>query len=96
MESNAIALATWYFVVLKFVAGGTSTLYVNNLSADTGTAPSAIHSGSARAELFSFNTGSINTQAGLLDSVAIWNRALETAEIITLYNSGSGVAYADL
>ena len=69
---------------------------IDGSSVDSGTAPSSIHSGSARAELFSFNTGTVNTRQGLIDSLGIWSRALETSEIATLYNSGSGVAYADL
>lgn len=96
LESGALLLNTWHFAVVKFVAGGTSTLYINNSSVDTGTAPSSIADTTSRFELFSFNTGAISTQAGLLDSVGIWNRALETSEITTLWNSGSGVSYADL
>ena len=96
LESGDRAFDTWHFVTLKFVAGGTSTLYINNSSVDTGTAPSSIHSGSSRMELISFNSGAISTRSGLLDSVAIWNRALDASEITTLYNSGSGVSYSDL
>ena len=96
LETTALALDTWFFITLKFVAGGTSTLYVDNSSFDTGTAPSAIHNSSSRFELFSFNTGAITTSKGGIDSLGIWNRALEASEITTLYNSGSGVAYSDL
>ena len=96
LETGALALDTWFFITLKFVAGGTSTLYVDNSSVDTGTAPSAIYNSSSRFELYSFNTGGITTSSGGIDSLGIWNRALEASEISTLYNSGSGVAYADL
>jgi hypothetical protein len=36
-----------------------------------------------------------NTQwsNGSLDEIGIWNRALTTGEISTLYNSGSGKGY---
>ena len=95
LNGNSIA-NTWSFVVVKFVAGGTSTLYINNVSVDTGTAPSSIADTTSRFELFSFNAGSQSSRTGLIDSLGIWNRALETSEITTLWNSGSGVAYADL
>ena len=96
LESTARALDTWHFVVVKFVAGGTSTLYIDNASVDTGTAPSIIADTTSRFELFSFNTSSVSSRAGLIDSVGIWNRALDSSELTTLWNSGSGVAYADL
>ena len=96
LASGSLSLNTWYFIVAKVVAGGTSTLYVDNSSVATGTAPSSIYNSSARFELFSFNTGTISTKQGLIDSLGIWNRALSSSEITTLWNSGSGVAYADL
>jgi len=96
LSSGSLSVDTWYFVTAKFVAGGTSTLYINNSSVDSGTAPSSIHSGSSRVEMFSFNTGGVTTRQGLIDSVGVWDRALDASEITTLYNSGNGVAYSDL
>ena len=36
------------------------------------------------------------TYDGLLDEVGVWDKALSDAEVAELYNSGSGLAYADL
>jgi hypothetical protein len=98
VESTAsISTSTWYFVVGVFKANDVVELWVDGASAVTPvSAPALLHSGTARLELFSFNEGTISTPPAYLDQVAIWSRALSTSEISTLYNSGSGVAYADL
>jgi len=97
-ESTAsISANTWYFVVGVFKANDVVELWVDGASAVTPVAaPASLHSGTARLELFSFNNGGVSTEPATLDSVAIWSRALSSAEISTLYNSGSGVSYADL
>ena len=97
-ESTAsISANTWYFVVGVFKANDVVELWVDGASAVTPVAaPASLHSGTARLELFSFNDGGVGTERANLDSVAIWSRALSSGEISTLYNSGSGVAYADL
>ena len=80
-----------------FKANDVVELWVDGASAVTPVAaPASLHSGTARLELFSFNGGGVGTERANLDSVAIWSRALSSGEISTLYNSGSGVAYADL
>ena len=96
ITSGSLSLNTWYFIVARLEVGGNSTLYVDNSSVATTAAPASVNSGSARFELFSFNTSTINTRPGKIDSLGIWNRALDRSEITTLWNSGSGVAYADL
>lgn len=98
VESTAsISTNTWYFVVGVFKANDVVELWVDGASAVTPVAaPASLHSGTARLELFSFNEGTISTLPAYLDQVAIWSRALSASEISTLYNSGSGVAYADL
>jgi len=95
-SSSTFGTGAWYFVVGVLSAGGTMELFVNNSSEGTATAPSAIYSSTSRLELWNINGGTATTESGNLDSVAIWNRALSTDEITTLYNSGSGVAYSDL
>ena len=97
-ESTAsISANTWYFVVGVFKANDVVELWVDGASAVTPVAaPASINSGTARLEMFSFNDGGVATDPATLDSVAIWSRALSSSEISTLYNSGSGVAYADL
>ena len=96
-STASISANTWYFVVGVFKANDVIELWVDGASAATPvSAPASLFNSTARLELFSYNTGVTSTSPATLDSVAIWSRALSSGEIATLWNSGSGVAYADL
>lgn len=95
-STTTASTSTWYFVCGVYKAGDDVDLWVNGTKeVSAGSAPASLHDGTAPLEMFSLNDGQPNG-IGLLDSVGLWSRALSDAEIATLYNSGSGVAYADL
>ena len=98
-KAQAITLGNWYFLVAWHdAAGNTLNLQVNN-----GTAASAGTSGNApdvSSSLFEIgarqHSGFEGWHDGLIDQVGIWKRALTTDERTALYNSGNGLAYADI
>lgn len=95
---NAINDGNWHYVsVVVDIANDTITIYVDGSSVSaTGTIsftatsisdtdPQAARLGSLGDSTLFFN--------GSLDEVSLWSRALSGAEITTLYNAGSGLAY---
>lgn len=83
----ALTRQKWFHLVISRT-GGTSTLYVNGVSADTHA--DAINVSSAPAKVGSLDTGA-NVWVGPL-GVRIYNRALSAAEITALYESGAPAA----
>lgn len=86
---------TWYFVTITYdaSAGEVDVLIdTSSLTAQTGF-PTSLHDSSEQ-----FMIGGYNTVAGMegkLEEFAIWSRILSGAELTELYNSGSGLSYAD-
>jgi len=92
--------STWYNTIFTYDGSGSANgmkLYVNgsNLSLSVG---------KNNLNAFDINIGDKETQigcydgraypiGGLFDEFAIWNRALSSTEVTTLYNSGSGIFY---
>ena len=99
--ATTINTATWYFVVAVYVPSTRMTVYVNG-SQDgetTSSVPSSIYNTSVPLMIGQGAYDRTNSQYGWdgrIDSVGIWTRALTTDEITALYNSGSGLSYADL
>ncbi len=82
---------TWYHIVVVN-SGGTITLYINTVSQGTatlGTGKTALRAN--RFELALTNQSSYLN--GDIDLLYIWNRAITTNEIATLYNSGNGCEF---
>jgi hypothetical protein len=77
---------TWRQVVAVKSAGGGVTLYQNGVA---GTATSSLTmTDSARSIAIGDEIGSGNAWTGDVHSVAIWNKAMTSAEVVVLFNEG--------
>jgi len=85
--TESISNGTWYHV-LATRSGSTLTLYINNVSKGTASV------GSATTQTPRIGTGYQNDSgwrlSGDVDCWYIWNRALDSTDRGTMYNSGSG------
>jgi hypothetical protein len=93
--SATLSQDTWYFGVCWHDA----TANTLNVSIDNGTPASVSYSGGgidSAGAFFLGNLSGFGTMDGMIDSVGFWKRTLTSGERTTLYNSGSGVAYADI
>lgn len=91
--ANTITTGVWYFVVAGY--DGTNLF----LSINDGALRTTAYIGDIFDGTSSFVVGSRGTNdywTGEIDEVAIWKRALSSAEITELYNSGAGVSYANI
>lgn len=94
VSTTTITTGNWFFVVFTF-DGSTSKLYVNDGAAEL----SDTWTPQASATELDFGRragGSVLTTHyydGKIDEVGIWSRAITDAEVLELYNSGSGLAY---
>lgn len=96
-----MAANTWYHV--GFVYDGTQStdatklkIYLNASSKAltfSSSPPTALQSPSATLKIGKFGGSLPRLFTGNLDEVGIWTRALSDAEVTSLYNSGSGLAY---
>ena len=94
---TATSTSTWYHVVITYDASaGTVEIFVNGSSEGTATGlPTSIYDSTA-----SFYLGaSVNALAsyfdGRLDEFGFWSKVLTSGEISDLYNSGSGIPFAE-
>ena len=93
MNSQAIAINTWYFYVAWHDANAnTINLSINNNTPATTAYSSGVHDGDAPFFL-GLNEEGITYLNGRLDSVSIWKRLLTANEKTQLYNAGSGLDY---
>lgn len=97
-ESNSnysLAINTWYHisVVYKGTSFGANNVlfYVNGSLVYTGSL--SMPSGVGKIYLGSNNAGSGGFYGGLIDEAGAWNRALTSAEVTELYNTGAGKQY---
>lgn len=93
---------TWYMVALTYDGGTQSDsleVWLNGGTSD-GTAPfsGTLSSETADAQIGAreADSSNSNTANGLIQQVILFNRALTSAELDDLYNSGDGTTYADL
>ena len=96
-SSSTYAINNWHHVVLTIGSDQDGVLYVNGSSAATFSG--AYNSGSL--DMFSIavdydnSGGSAGNPAqyfdGKIDEVAVWNVALNAADVTALYNSGDGL-----
>jgi len=93
------ALATWFHVVgtcdgttINQYLDGNATPVATDTFAGLGSSDAAFAIGTSAASKGTATVG----HAGRVFAFGIWGRALTTAEVSTLYNSGSGLRYAAL
>jgi len=90
-SSTIISPNNWYFIVGTW-DGATIRIYINNVSdtSEARTTPIGYETTSS----LKFGSHSFPYDyTGVLDEVAVWNRALTISEISILYNSGNGLTY---
>jgi len=90
--------ATWYHLVVNYDAdAGSADFYVNGSQQGTTQTglPNAIYNGSSKTFVGSYDQ-TYYFHDGILDELGFWSRVLTTDEITSLYNSGTGLGYADL
>ena len=85
---NLNSLSGWHHLV-AVGSGTTTTFYGDGSSTPLGTSP--FKSNNAVSVFGNYSGGSQNF--GRIDELGIWNRALTTGEIATLYNGGSGLTW---
>jgi hypothetical protein len=95
---SGLSAATWYHVVCSWVNGsfgghGFVYTYLNgNVISNT----SSIYNCVSNVYNFALG-GNLPTSSayfqGIIDEVGVWNRALISSEVATLYNSGAGIPY---
>jgi|14BtaG_2_1085337.scaffolds.fasta_scaffold10543_3 hypothetical protein len=87
-SSNPVTLNTWHHVATVINSGVTNgtTIYVDGNAVATGTMTLA--SNSTAPLIIGSSTGTGNFFEGKLDEAAIFNSALSTSDVATLYNSG--------
>ena len=97
--TTVLSTSTWYHVVVTD-DGTTRTLYVNGSSEDTDTTSIGTRTTFGTKTGFgAYAPGLTNTNASLLGRLGMsgmWNIALDSDQVTALYNSGSGLRYADL
>jgi len=97
--TTTLNTGTWYHFVWTFKDTGKA----NKLYKDGNTTPISDQTGSIApasvSSTLSLGSGSETPSRymdGLIDLVGIWDRELTSAEVSELYNSGSGLSYADM
>lgn len=91
------AINTWFHVVLTY-NGTTLRLYKNGSELGSG-ATLALNTATSTDMVLGEQSGGFAGDGplnGYLDEVVWWDRALSAAEVTELYNSGSGLSYADI
>jgi hypothetical protein len=87
------ALATWYFVVAWHDAAANTI----NIQVNAGAVNSAGYSAGVADGAQGFRLGaqdnSVDFWNGRIDAAGVWKRVLSSAEVTSLYNSGSGREY---
>lgn len=80
---------TWYMIT--YVFNGTEQLYVNGVK----NASSSYYRNLTGAGLYwgSESAGGTRNYEGYMDEIGIWNRSIDSSEIVSLYNSGAGNTY---
>lgn len=95
------SVTTWYHVVWTFTESSyTSEVFID--ASSIGTYTHTGYSGTLNDSAGDFHIGNYYLSEtaygwnGRIDQVGVWNRVLTGSEITELYNSGSGLSYADM
>jgi hypothetical protein len=92
--TNARSIEQWYHVCIVLKPTG-SRIYVNNVddTATPGTYSGLLNPGSTTSTFYIGSTVNTTSLSAYVDEFGVWDRALTTAEIALLYNSGTGLTY---
>jgi len=93
LSSGALSVDTWYHVVFVNRGDGqTLQMYLNgtDVSASAGTFSGTLMESASTTCFGNSYSGAGSYFEGIIDSPGIWNRALTSGEVTTLYNSGNG------
>ncbi len=94
---TAANLNTWMFVAATFNSNLTRNIYLNGALVASST-PGGAHN-PASAGIFAMGASDVFSGRyfdGALDEIAVFNRALSSTEISTLYSAGLGIAFIPL
>jgi len=96
--SYSLSTGTWYHVVGVYDASaGSIQVYVNGSSVSTATGlNTSIYNSSAPFHVGYIADLGTSYWDGIIDELSIWNTTLSGSDITSLYNSGTGLSYADL
>lgn len=92
---TAITVNTWHHLVFTYKAStGVVEFFINGSSQGTSTpGNTSIYNGTSSLAIGRFLNDAAASIEGTIDEPAIWSRALSSAEVTSLYNSGSGLQY---
>ena len=93
---SSLSTGTWYHFVWVFKGSGSNNCegFFNGSSIGTGTiAPTSIHNNGSEVRMGAWQDVGTAFLDGLVDEVTVWNVALNSTQISTLYNSGTPLDY---
>ena len=88
-STNAVAINTWALLVTTY-DGAHVRIYVNTILSDTPRVQTGNIAVTDHPVVIGMSYSTTYCYNGIIDEVAVWNRALTTNEIDRLYNSGNG------
>lgn len=83
LSGGIIAINTMYHIAVTF-DGNTKKIYINGSESNSGTWANTIYSGTSSVLIGNRNTSTTNFFKGIIDEVAIYNRALTADEVEAL------------
>lgn len=89
---GGISTGTMYHVIGVY-DGATVTIYINNVQGSSNSGSGTITASALDLWISGNPAYSGDYVNGVIDEVAIWNRALTSTEVSQLYNSGAGLQY---
>lgn len=95
-NAETVLTGFWYFVVARYSSAAQQiSISVNNGTPRTAAFTGTVLSGGNTLRIGNDPAGATRLWDGTLDSLGIWKRALNSAELTALYNAGAGLSYAD-